>query len=168
MSVMNLIIARGEKFDIGKKVLVANQLVEYCLKENIGIMFNYDEYLYKEIQNNYGIKGFYFNLTDNFCTPECDEILEVPNKINKESIFEKYNYFEKILNIISQVAEIEAIDIFISSQNSYCKEDYFDMVITPTSLLDSFYNRIILIANKDKIIELPTIHFKILNNNRKL
>ncbi len=159
MSAMNLIIVRGEKFDLEKKVVVANQLVEYCLKENIGIMFNYDEYLYKEIQKTYGINGFYFNLTDNFCTPECYELLKLPDMVDKENILSKYNHFEKILDILNQITEIQKIDLFISLQDSYCKEDYFDITINANNMLDSLYNRIEFISKKKKLIELPTIHF---------
>lgn len=163
MSKFNLFVLKFRVFNHDKNICLSNKIVEFCLKNNIGVAFNFierlDDPLLKDIVKN----DFYFSLTDSFIVQDCDELLSFSDEFTRDSIKRKYKYLQSIVNLVFEMEELDHLDLYISNQQSYYKSEYFNINIKKDELLDELYNGTLSYFKNKKFISFPTIHFKIVD-----
>lgn len=86
-----------------KMEVLSKELVLYCVKKNLGIIFNSLEWntnFAEELNAN-----FYFIITDNFFEHNCDflttkNILNINKKDGRHKFYNSFSFFDEIYNIL--------------------------------------------------------------------
>ena len=160
---------------------LANVLVRFALDNKIAVFFN--SYDYGEALINAGNMREFFLISDSFLYKNCDSFLykncelldntqllcqsEISQLVDfKSAFFEKYNFFEKIIEIIFRY-DVFSIEIYITEDNTDNMDDFNTIISSKDGFMSDLYKSVVE-AIPSYGGEFPTTKFVIhRSNNRK-
>lgn len=125
------------------KILLSNKLIEYCLSNNLGIVFNSREVNYNAIKELN--PSVYFSLADDFFSHCCDFLntynIDFLSENGREAFYKRFVFFDDIYKILvnfglkkfclmvsNQEAELDCFDVKNKGSSSYV-EILYDSIL---------------------------------------
>ena len=148
MSALFVINLKEPKIGFKKLNKLANKIIKFSLKNNIGVSFNCYDY-YEKIIQEADMQNFFF-VSESFLFKNCD-ILDTSKFINqhkpKKIFFSKFKFLKKLVSLIKK-SGLEKIEVFLSGDSVEEISDFKEIWTKKENLLIDLYDELFIRENE--------------------